>query len=210
MEKKKELIIMVPGAKFAKSVIRPFQRIILYFYKITHIYKPIYTNYIRIWKENFKEDGKECIWLHWGRGISPISKYFAVKRLVRLIEKYKNTRNINIIGISLGGEIALEASRYFSKGEVSKIILICSTNEIRKVNFRKTKIINVYSPFDIFASISAKVLAPLHGGTRLIGKNVKNIVLPKITHEQFCEGAEISSGKFKGIRINKFVEKYLK
>ena len=43
-----------------------------------------------------------------------------------------------------------------------------------------------------------------------IMKNVKNISLPGITHEQFCEGAKISSGKYKGIKITKLVLDNLK
>jgi hypothetical protein len=205
--KKERLVIFVPGAKYIHSKFDLLERIITKFYELTNIKQPVYVNYARLWEKRLKKVPNEVIWLHWNGGISFISKYLAVRRLKRIINHYKNTHNISIIGLSFGGEIVLEACKE-SQREVKSIVLLCSTNEVRKPNI-KIPIFNIYSPRDTFEKISTKVLSPLNGSVRLYGKNVKNISIPNFRHEQFCIDGLITKGKFKNKRLSDIVNSFI-
>ncbi|MFC1727869.1 alpha/beta hydrolase [Nanoarchaeota archaeon] len=206
--KKKDLIIIVPGSNFRGSKKKTIKRIIVYLYSLVHIFRLIYYNYAKLWTKKLDKKGRKLIWLHWSRGITQLSIFFAVKKLNNLIKQYKNRYNIKLVGISLGGEIIQEAANKFDDDSIKKIILVCSTNEHKKTNL-KTKIVNIYSSYDIFAKLSSIILNPIHGGTVLSGENVKNIDLPKFTHHEFCEDAKIKKGKYKGKTITNLIDYFL-
>ena len=106
---KEELVIVVPGSKYIQSKSKNIQKFILDFYNLVGISEPIYHNYTNEWVKKINKGGGEVICLHWDRGITQISVFFAVRKLKNIIREYKNTRDIKLIGISLGGEIVLEA-----------------------------------------------------------------------------------------------------
>lgn len=205
---KKELIIVIPGVKFVGSVVNMLQKATLTFYKFTHIHDPAYFNYGAYYADILDNHSREAIWLHWGRGITPISKWLAVKRLNGIIKEYRKNYKIKIVGISLGGEVALEAGKKWDDGSIDRIILISPTIENIFVKFNKIKVFNLYSDYDLFAKISARVLSPFRGG--IIGKNISNLEIPNFGHDAFCADKKIEYGKFKGKRISQVITKLLK
>jgi hypothetical protein len=207
--KQKEVVIVVPGAKYIKSRAKFIQNLIYIFYKATRIFKPVYTNYAKEWAKKFDNNNKMVFWLHWSRGITTFSKWRAIKRLKRLIKIY-DSHPIKLVGISLGGEIILELLSKWENHSVKKIILVASTNENKNVQINNTKIINIFSRKDLFAQLSIGVLSPFFGGQKLNGKNVKNIILPNITHDEFCSDVKIKEGKFKGTTITELINRFLK
>jgi hypothetical protein len=205
---KKEMIIVIPGPDFVKAGFGAIQKLIVKAYSLTHVVKPVYTNYANAYTSVFRREGKDSIWLHWNRGLTPISKWLAVKRLRKLIKKYKNTHDVKIVGISLGGEIALEAAKKSLETDIKKIVLISPVIENPEIKFKKIKVFNIYSENDTFAKIAARVLWPIHGNFKL--KNILNIRIPKFSHDSFCRNDIIPFGKYKGKRPSHIVDKFLK
>ncbi len=208
MIKKEEIIIIVPGAKYIKSRAKFMQKLILYFYYLTRIYKPVYYNYSKKWEKKFDSPNRKVFWLHWGRGISSISKFFAKRKLARLISHYKN-KDISLVGVSLGGEIILELLPELKNHEIKRIILVCSTNENKNINFNSTEIINIFSEKDLFAKFAIEILSPFHGGQRLYGKNIKNVLIPEMTHDEFCSDSYIKKGIYKGKSVTSVINSFL-
>jgi len=204
----KEIVIIVPGAKYIKSRAKFMQKLILLFYRLTRIYKPEYHNYSKEWQMKFNSDNRMVFWLHWSRGISFISKFFAKRRLLKLIKQYQNKR-IKLVGISLGGEIILEVLQKIKNHSVKKVILVCSTNENKNIKLNSTKITNIFSEKDLFARFAIEILSPFHGGQKLYGKNVKNVLIPEMTHDEFCSDSKIKKGKYKGKSITEIVNSFL-
>jgi hypothetical protein len=204
----KEVVIIVPGAKYIKSRAKFMQKLILLFYRLTRIYKPVYHNYSKEWENKFNSKDRIVFWLHWSRGISFISKFFAKRRLIRLIKQYQN-RNIMLVGISLGGEIILEVLQKIKNHSVKKVILICSTNENKNIKLNSTQIINIFSEKDLFSKFAIEILSPFHGGQKLYGKNIKNVLIPEMTHDEFCSDSHIRRGKYKGKSVTEIVNSYL-
>jgi len=205
--KKKDLIIFVPGAKYVYSKYDFLERAIRKFYELTNILNPIRFNYALLWQERLRKTDNEVIWLHWNGGVNLISKFFAVRRLKRIINHYHSTHNIKLVGLSLGGEIVLEAAQKLPS-KIQKIVLLCSTNEHIHQTI-KVPIYNLYSPDDLFEKFSAFVLSPFHGGVRIYGEKVKNIILAKLRHEDFCKDSLIRSGKYKGLKVSEVVKLFL-
>lgn len=204
---KRELVIFVPGAKYIQASNNWFERMVGAFYTAINFLVPPKKNYSISWAKALKKKNRDVIWLHWGGGITLVAKWRAVRKLKKLIEHYKNTHNIYLVGLSLGGEI-VRATIPFTDGEVKLVILLCSTNERTKIN-TKTRIFNVYSPNDKFAKFSAKELAPFRGGILLEGKNVKNMSIPNLRHEDFFLNRKIKSGKYRGKRMSDVVNNLL-
>jgi len=210
MTDKKELVIVIPGAKFIRHNTKFTQKLILFFYSITHVFKPVYSNYAKTWADKFNAPNRKVIWLHWSRGLTTISMWLAVKRLHRIIKQYRNY-DIKLVGISLGGEIILRTLRVEKyKDSITKAILVCPTNELDFVLSNNTPIINIYSEHDFFAKIAVKILSPFFGGIKLKGDNVTNIEIPEFSHDKFCNDDKIESGEYAGKRITDIVNSYLK
>jgi len=207
---KKELIITIPGSKYIFSNKKALERVILFLYGLVNIFKPASYNYAKTFSKEFKSKDRDVKWLHWNRGFTLISEWLGEKHLEKEIEKNRHKyRKINLVGISIGGDMALKAGKKFDDGTIDRIILICSTNTFTKLPFKTIKVINIYSPYDLFAKIFSKVLAPLHGGTFIKGKNVVNISIRHFSHNEFCTNEKIKSGKYKGKRISDLVKKFL-
>lgn len=207
---KKDLLILVPGLKYLESKRQFIQKIILFLYKLTRIFRPVYRDYAKKWAKQLKRKNRKVIYFNWFEGIFiQFSVFFAAKKLKRLIKKHKKKYNIKLLGISLGGEVIMEALQDLDNSLVKKIILVCPTIEHTKTKI-KTQIINIYSPYDLFAEISAKLLAPIHGGIKLSGKNIKNVAIHKFSHSDFCLDKRIKVGEYKGKKITELINKLLK
>ncbi|MFH1358691.1 MAG: hypothetical protein ABIH37_02285 [archaeon] len=205
--KQKEIVIIVPGAAPLTKYpifIRYLFFSILYFLRI----KPIKEDHADIWgRKLLRKNG--FIWFYWSRKVDNFSLKIAERRLKKVLDSYKN-KNIKLVGISIGGQIILETLMKKSYDNVSKIIFIGSINGYHKINFKHKKIINLYSKKDFLTYISIKILSPFHGSRRLYGKNIKNIILPNLTHNQICSDAKVEKGRFKGKSITQIITQLLR
>jgi len=206
---KREIVIVIPGPRYIKSRIKPIQRFIVSSYRLLNNREPIYYNYAQSYAHKLRNINRNAIWLHWGRNVFPMSRWLAVRKLRRLIKKYKGNHKIIIVGISMGGEIALEALKNVDEKSINKLFLICPVIENTNHKPRKLKTISFFSKADEFAKISAKVLSPVEGGIKMIGKNIKNINIPRFGHDSFCADKTISFGKNKGKKVSDIILEFL-
>ena len=204
---KKELIIVVPGVKglceWPRLIAKPFYSMCRFFGL-----NPVYEDHPKIWKNKIKDPKSDILWFNWSRNPDLISELLAVKKLQWLIESKK--QKIKLVGISLGGEIIIEAIKGQHYRNVKKAILVCSINEIHKFKEKKVKIINIYSASDHFAEAAIETLSLFIGSKRLSGKNVTNINLPGMEHADFCIDKIISRGEYKGKRPSDIVNEFVK
>lgn len=205
---KKELIIVIPGPKFMEGLSKPIRKSIIYLYGLTNVLHPVYYNYGKKYAQDFSYKDKQGIWLHWERGVNPLSRWLAVKRLRKIIKEYSNNYKISIVGISLGGEIALEALNKIEDGKVRKLVLVCPVIENPVIKAKKTKVVSIYSNHDYFAKLSAKILSPIIGDIK--GRGIFNIEIPSFSHDNFCNNDKIKYGKYKGKRIGEVIISYLR
>ncbi len=206
----KEIIIVVPGAKYIQSKILFFQKFVLFFYRLVNIKNPVYKNYIKDWEPYLKKDDRKIVLLDWDQGLAPWSLWLAKVMLKMQIFKHLEEGYIvNLMGFSLGGEIVINTVNDYKDGKINKVILICSVNTNNTINKTTTKFLNIYSPFDLLAKIAIKVFAPVHGGSVLKGNEVKNISIDKFGHDNFCINDVIENGEYKGKRITDLINEFL-
>jgi hypothetical protein len=210
MTSQKEVVIVVPGAKFLSDNNHLTRSIILFFYGIMHVLKPIYNNYAKEWGSKFERRNRKIIWLRWNRGFTIWSRWAGASILKKEVLKYhKKGYKIKIVGISLGGDIAIRVLNKLPENTIDRIIFICSTNTNKKISKPGTKIFNIYSPYDLFVVISTRILAPITGGILIEGPLVKNIAIEHFRHDEFCADEIIKTGKYKGKRITDLVKEFL-
>lgn len=204
---KKEVAIIVPGAKDLSKWPGIVQGICLFMSDIFR-FEPVYHDHVKIWKKKMVSRKKKIIWMHWNRGIGALSKMTAKRKLRRLLHHY-SSRDLNLVGISIGGDIILETLKKKEYRNINKVVLVCSINEIRELQPRHPQIINVYSKKDNFSHLVISILAPIHGSTRMAGKGVTNIPIRNMTHDGFCKDAKIRSGRYKGKSVTQLVNKLI-
>jgi len=205
---KKKLVIIIPGTKLLKRWPKIIQIFGNFFCTLFRLDSPSIEKTMKNLKEYLQSKKREVIFMRWNRGISRLSKWFAKRKLRNLLEKYKNYE-ISIIGISMAGDIILETIEKIQPTNIKLIILLCSINSNKEINFKTPKIINIYSKSDNLAQVATKILSPINGGQRLKGKNIENINLPKITHKDFLEKGIIKEGKFKNKKIPEMINYFL-
>ena len=110
-----------------------------------------------------------------------------------------------MVGFSLGGEIVFEILKIRKFDNIKKVVLICSINPEKSISFKHPEIVNIYSPKDLITKYAIKVLEPFHGGKRLIGKNVKNVIVSDMRHRDFVFDKIIKKGRYKGKTITQLV-----
>lgn len=204
----KSAVIVVPGVK-SLSNWPMLIRSAAYFVCSTLGLKPVYEDHAKIWKGKIASSNNDILWLKWGRNPDPLSKLMAVRKLRNLINSLKNYK-IKLAGISIGGEIILEAIKGMHFKNVKKAILVCSINEVHKISGKHTKIINLYSSRDGLAEAVIDALSFFDGSKRLLGKNITNINVPGMDHADFCTDAVIQKGRYKGKRPSELVNIFLK
>ena len=205
---KKEVVIVVPGVKGLSKWPRPVRTAVHLFCKALSL-SPVYEDHAKIWETKIISPGNKVVWLKWSRNPDVLSKLIAVRNLRNLINSFRNYK-IKLVGISIGGEIILEAIKGRHFKNVKKAILVCSINEVRKIYEKNTKIINLYSSRDGFAEAVIEALSFFDGSKKLLGSNVANIDLPDMDHADFCTDNVIHGGKYGGQRPSDIVNKYLK
>lgn len=206
MSRKKEVIIVVPGAKYLSTRNSLTKSFVLLFYRTTRVLKPVYNNYAKEWADKFSKNGRQVIWLRCNRGSTIWSRWIGYRMLRKKVIWYKQRDyKVKVVGISLGGDIALRVLNRLGDDYIDSIILICSTNTDRVLDAKNTKVFNIYSPYDLFVTLMTKIIAPVHGGVIMEGDSVENISIENFSHDNFCSDGEIHSGKHKGKRITDLV-----
>lgn len=204
---KKDVIIVVPGVK-ALSKWPRVARIMGYALCRALGFKPVYEDHLKIWEKKICFGKSKILFLSWSRNPDPLSKLMAVRKLRNLINSLKDSK-IKLVGISIGGEIILEAIKGGHFKNVKKVILVCSINETHRISEKKAKIINLYSSRDGFAEAVIDALSFFDGSKKLAGKNVVNINLRNMDHADFCTDAEIPLGKYRGKKPSDIVNAFL-
>ncbi len=205
----KEVIIVVPGAKYIQSKILFVQKFVLFFYRLVNIKNPVYKNYIKDWEPYLKKDNRKIVLLDWDQGLAPWSLWLAKLMLKVQIFKHLNEgHTVNLMGFSLGGEIVINTINEYKDGEINKVVLVCSVNTDNTMDKNITKFLNIYSPHDLLATIAIKVFAPVHGGSVMQGDSVKNISIDNFGHDNFCINDMIENGTYKGKRITDFINEF--
>lgn len=205
---KKEVIIVVPGVKGLSEwpyLVRYACLRLCEFFDIHAVYK----DHLKTWEGVLGSKENKPLWLHWSRNPDAISKYIAVGRLQKLIHRHKRC-NIKLVGISVGGEIILEAIKKSNNKNVKKAILVCSINEENRIATDRIKIVNIYSSGDSFAEAAIEAYSLFKGSKKLKGNNVVNINLPRLDHSDFCSNSKIAKGKYKGKRPSDVVNEFLR
>ncbi|MFA5651870.1 MAG: hypothetical protein WC933_00720 [Candidatus Paceibacterota bacterium] len=205
--KEEELLIIVPGSKYSNSKVLFLQKIILFFYSFVGV-KPVYMNYAVEEEKRLIKDGRKCVYLHWSRGISGFSVFFAVEKLKREINHYKNKHKIKLLGSSLGAQIVLDAAKT-CENSIEKVVLLCPVINYDKTPIKSVPVISIYSVYDELSRLGNKIMNPFRKNMDLIGKNVNNIIIPEFTHDDFSADREIRNGIYKGKTITQLVNDFL-
>lgn len=201
----KSLVILVPGAKYIKSRSPVMKHIILWFYRVSKIFTPIYIDTGDLWTRELRRKRPDLVVGNWPGDITTLSRWIGARKIIKMIDKNAG-KDIILVGISLGGDVARVVAH---KRDVKKVILVCSMNRRTRVKTKKTEWVNIYSPDDKLLDVGLRMLAPLRGGMRIRGKNVTNIELPEFTHDKFCNNGNIASGQYRGKKITAVVKSFL-
>ncbi|MFC1740978.1 hypothetical protein ACFL3V_00390 [Nanoarchaeota archaeon] len=204
--KQKEVVIVVPGVHDISYYPSWIKSLSFFLFRLLRI-RPILKDHLTVWKGRI-DHGPRTIWMKWTRHADPVSLWLARRKLKRLLRQHKNER-VSIVGISMAGDIILDVIKD-ANPQVSRVILACSVNGHTKIDFPHPRIINIYSDKDRFVQMAIDVYSPFFGGKRLEGKDVKNVVIPNFTHDEFCSDVRIKKGRFKGKRITQLVNGFLK
>lgn len=205
---KKEVVIIIPGAIPLKKYPSTLKNLGIKMGRMFNI-RTYFEDHPHVWKKSKVLRKKNFIWMHWTRGIGLISKFLAKRKLKRLLTHYKN-ENVKLVGVSLGGEIILETLKNQNYKNIKKVILVCSINEMKQIEFKHPPIVNIFSEEDKFAQLAIKLYSPIHGGERLYGKAIENIEIPQMQHADFCSDVKIKEGKFKGKRVTELIALFLR
>jgi predicted SpoU family rRNA methylase len=205
---KKRVVIIVPGTRILKKWPNFIQIPANIFINLFKFKVPSLDNTKHL-KESIKNKKVKVVVLRWSQGFTRLSKWFAQKKLKNLLRKYKDYE-VKIVGVSMAGDIITETLKNVQPKNVKKVILVGSLNSNQKINFKTPKIVNIYSQSDNFIKLATKVLSPITGGQKLIGKEIENIVIPEITHQDFLGKTKIPKGKFKDKTILEVINHFLK
>lgn len=205
--KRKEIVIIVPGAletSYYHGWIIIFFKHILQFFGVVY---PVHRHR-DVWKNKIHSKDGIVYWMPWNGWVDLVSIAIAKKRLRKLIKEQQN-KKISIVAVSLGTKIVLDVIKNMENENIKKIVLVCGVNDYRKSNFKHQKIINIYSMEDSFSGLAISIYAPFSGGKKLVGKNIKNVIVPGMTHDDFSSNEKIKSGKFKGRTITQLINYFL-
>ena len=203
--KQKEIIIIIPGAYSLASYPSWIKNFLLSLAHLVHIV-PATKDHKKVWKKKMKL--KNIFWMKWTRQIDIFSLWLAKKKLARMLNHYKNDK-VTLVGVSLSGKIIIDVIQEKFYKNISKVVLVCSVNDLNKINFKHPAIINIYSKKDNFAKLAIDFYSPFHGGQKLNGENIKNIILPNMSHNEFCSDGIVNAGKFKGKTITEILINFL-
>jgi hypothetical protein len=207
---KKEVVIIVAGTKYINSKIPFIKKLLLRLYQLVRNSEPVYQNYAKDYGHKIRREGREIIYLDWDRGFTSFSVRKGKNKLKeQALDLISKGYRVSILGISLGGDIALRVINELKDGDVDKVVLICSVNVDNTMDKERTKFLNIYSSDDLLAEIAIKLKAPIHGGDALEGNSVKNILINGFGHNQFCTDEVIDCGEYKGNRISDLVKDFL-
>jgi len=113
----------------------------------------------------------------------------AIKRLVKLLKKYRNWQ-ISIIAVSLGGLIAQEALIQAPEVSVKHLVYIGAVHNGRHKLKNARKTFNIYSKIDKMFFFANDVYEGM-GNAFLKGEKVINLLLPNIRHGDLCRDLDL-------------------
>ncbi|MBM3247672.1 hypothetical protein FJZ17_04000 [Candidatus Pacearchaeota archaeon] len=205
MKNKKRVLIIVHGAwpiKLRLRVIEKVKENILDFLTTKRgITRRDYHKFKRYMEEEY--DIIEV--LRWSGGLT---KNFdikpAKKHLKNLLRKHKREK-VDIISFSLGGLVSQEALKECPDIKINNVLLAGTINN-PEINFKNcSKVFNVYSEKDKFQDI-AELFYEKTIDKKIRSKNVKNIALKEVRHDELCKNKRIKTQRlyefYKNLLIN--------
>jgi hypothetical protein len=203
---KKKVVIFVPGTKPVCRwpwVVREVVDIFAFKFKLNFIY----DNYSKKWKRGLKLRGQEFVSMNW-LGVSRLFNCYMKSKLKKLIDLYSDYE-ISLVGLSMGGNLVIDVLDEVDLKNIKKVVLVASVNNVRSLDFKRLDIVNIYSDEDSLIKLAMKFLFFNRGSKALEGKSVRNVDLPNVSHQGFCNNVEVKSGKFKGRKVLEVVRYFL-
>jgi pimeloyl-ACP methyl ester carboxylesterase len=196
---KKRVLIIVRGAKLVKFNGRFLETLRgLYFRWLTSDRGILDKDYLKL-RAFLENDYNKIESIHWNGDILHGDFSTALLELSDIIRKHKGS-TIDVIGISMGGLIAQRALLYNPQIKINKLILIGAIfREKREVRHVK-RIYNIFSEKDRMYQTANKLLTTRED-PKLRGKNVSNISLKNVTHNDLCRNKKIKQSRRKEERL---------
>ena len=116
------------------------------------------------------------------------------KSFKNLLDKYKDD-SVDIIAVSLGGYV-VERGLRGSKNRINKILYIGAMHSGKHIPKNAKKVINVYSGKDKMYKYANNIFEGF-GNTVLKGKNVLNVVLEKVRHDELGRNILLKEKKIR-------------
>lgn len=194
----KETIVIIRGANYLKSNSKTFQKIILGFYKMFNIV-PVYSKQKEKWVNALRKCNREIIYFRWSGSFwqSEVLKHSKI-----LKELIKNKKNVKIISVSLGTQIAINVAK--NSNNVVKIISIGGVYKPTNISipfidirFIPDNFSNFFRELFWFFSLSRKMLR-------------QEILLHGAGHDDLHDNIKITNGTFKGKNISYLLNYFLK
>lgn len=201
---KKNITLYIQGVNYLSSNITLLKWLINLGYWFVDA-KPNYKVSHPDWLNKINTHSEEIISVEWEADLNPLSKIHAVKELKKAIDYYSSKYNIILVGTSLGGLIAMDALNDIQENKISNLVLVGSINKKKTVLFDHIKILNIYSKKDKLARFAIRLLHPISGSQILEGKNVVNINISGIRHDQMFMNHKITSGIYKDKTIGEAI-----
>jgi hypothetical protein len=196
---RKKVLVMVRGAKpvrFKNNLLEGIRS--FYFRKLTSDRGILDKDYIHL-RKYLENDYDSVEIVHWNGEILNGDFSDAMLELSDILKKNKKNK-IDVVGISAGGLISQRVLLYDKHIKINKLLLIGAIFREKKRLPNVKRIYNVYSEVDKMYSLVNGLLndrkTPL-----LIGKNVKNISIKNIAHNDLCRNKKIKDSRRKEERL---------
>ena len=195
----KKILVIVRGARPIKFKNRFYEGIrSFYFRRLTSDRGIMDKDYIYL-KRYLENDYDTLEMVKWDGEIFNGNFSEAILELSDILKKHRKSK-IDVVGISLGGLISQRVLLYNEKIKINKLFLIGAIFKEKKKLANVKKIYNVYSQKDKLYSLVNEILAKRESPL-LHGKNVKNVEVGGIAHNDLCRNVKIKNKGFKERRL---------
>jgi predicted esterase YcpF (UPF0227 family) len=191
----KKVLIIVRGAKPVRLKNKFYEKIRNFYFRKLTSDRGILDNDYRKLRKFLERDYDIVEMVKWNGEILNGDFSDAMLELDDLLKKHQK-KKIDVIGISIGGLISQRVLIYNHNIKIRKLLLIGAMFR-EKLNMKNVKkIYNVYSEKDGLFYLANKILTKKQNPI-LKGKNVQNIILKNIGHNDLCRNKKLHGEKFK-------------
>ncbi len=195
----KKILVIVRGARPIKFKNKFYEGIrSFYFRRLTSDRGIMDRDYIYL-KRYLENDYDTLEMVKWDGEILNGDFSEAILELSDILKKYRKSK-IDVIGISLGGLISQRVLLYNEKIKINKLLLVGAIFKEKKKLTNVKKIYNVFSDSDKMYSLVNEILAKRENPL-LHGRNVKNVEVCGVAHNDLCKNVKIRNKRFKERRL---------